>query len=279
MPGALRRFLRHRLALLGTVVLATIVILTIAGLTIGDLEPTRADIRAMRAAPSGAHALGTDLAGRDIVSRLIYGAATSLVVGFGAVTVYVLIGTSVGLLAGWRGGRTDQLLMRVTDAILAIPALLIIVAFVAAVGPSLTSVLVVIGLLGWPGIARLIRGQVLQLREAEFVTASRVIGMSELRILTRHLIPHSFGPLSVAATFGVSSAILLESAISFLGLGVQPPAASLGTMINEARSPSVLQQYPWMWVPPGVLIALIVLSVNFIGDGLRDALDPRSVRR
>ena len=167
----------------------------------------------------------------------------------------------------------------VTDAILAIPALLIIVAFVAAVGPSLTSVLIVIGLLGWPGIARLIRGQVLQLREAEFVTASRVIGMSELRILTRHLIPHSFGPLSVAATFGVSSAILLESAISFLGLGVQPPAASLGTMINEARSPSVLQQYPWMWVPPGVLIALIVLSVNFIGDGLRDALDPRSVRR
>lgn len=279
MPGGLRRFLRHRLALLGTIVLTTIVVLTIAGLTVGDLEPTRADIRAMRAAPSSAHLLGTDLAGRDIMSRLIYGAATSLVVGFGAVTVYVIIGTTVGLVAGWRGGRADQLLMRVTDAILAIPALLIIVAFVAAVGPSLTSVLIVIGLLGWPGIARLIRGQVLQLREAEFVTASRVIGMSELRILTRHLIPHSFGPLSVAATFGVSSAILLESAISFLGLGVQPPAASLGTMINEARSPSVLQQYPWMWVPPGVLIALIVLSVNFIGDGLRDALDPRSVRR
>jgi peptide/nickel transport system permease protein len=146
-------------------------------------------------------------------------------------------------------------------------------------GPSLVSVIVVIGLLGWPGTARIVRGQFLSLRESEFVTASRVLGVRDRRIVLDHLLPNIVGPLSVLATFGVASAILLEAALSFLGLGVQPPTASLGVMINEARAPSVLHDLPWLWLPPGILIALIVVAVNFVGDGMRDALDPRARSR
>jgi peptide/nickel transport system permease protein len=154
-----------------------------------------------------------------------------------------------------------------------------VIVFVSVVGPSLFSVIAVIGLLGWPGTARLVRGQFLALRDAEFVTAARVVGGRDRDVVSRHLLPHLAGPLSVLATFGVATAILLEASLSFLGLGVQPPATSLGIMINEARAPSVLHDMPWLWLPPGILIALIVLSVNFVGDGLRDALDPRTSPR
>jgi peptide/nickel transport system permease protein len=248
------------------------------GVLFGGLDPRRIDIRMVRQPPAPGHILGTDLAGRDVWARLVHGAATSLLVGFGAVAIYTFIGTVIGLTAGFLGGGVDQVLMRFTDAVLSVPPLLLIIVFVSAVGPSLISVLAVIGLLGWPGIARLVRGQVLALREAEFVIASRVIGVGGSRLVLRHVFPNLIGPLSVAATFGVASAILLEAGISFLGLGVQPPAPSLGTMINEARSPTVLQALPWMWVPAGLMIAATVLAVNFVGDGLRDALDPRAER-
>jgi peptide/nickel transport system permease protein len=169
--------------------------------------------------------------------------------------------------------------MRFTDIILSIPPLLLIIVFISIVGPGLASVVAVIGLVYWPQTARLVRGQLLSLREAEFVTASRVIGVREREIIVRHMVPNIFGPLTVVATFGVASAILLEAALSFLGLGVRPPTPSLGEMISAARSPTVLQDAPWVWLPAGVVIALVVMSVNFVGDGLRDALDPRATRR
>jgi len=169
--------------------------------------------------------------------------------------------------------------MRFTDTIMAIPPLLLIIVFVSVLGPSIGSVIVVIGLLGWPVTCRLVRGQLLVLRESEYITAARVVGVPDRVILFRHMLPNIFGPLTVVATFGVSTAILLESSLSFLGLGVRPPEASWGNLITEAASPVVLNQLPWQWMPAAVAITLMVLGVNFIGDGLRDALDPKTIKR
>lgn len=274
-----RRFLRHRLAVVGLIVLVVIAIGVIVLPVVAAPDPSKVDLRLIDKPPSAEHILGGDRSGRDVWSRLLHGARTSLIVGFGAVAVYVLVGMLVGAIAGYIGGPLDHILMRVTDTVLSIPTLLLVIVFVSVVGPSLLSVIVVIGLLGWPGTSRIVRAQFLALREAEFVTAARVIGVSHRDIVLRHLLPNVIGPLTVLATFGVASAILLEASLSFLGLGVQAPATSLGIMINEARAPSVLHDMPWLWLPPGLLIATIVLAVNFVGDGLRDALDPRSQRR
>jgi peptide/nickel transport system permease protein len=210
---------------------------------------------------------------------VVFGARTSLTVGLGAVAIYVIIGTILGGIAGMLGGLADQLIMRATDTLMSIPTLLLVIVFVSVVGPSLFSVVAVIGLLGWPGACRLVRGQLLSLREAEFITAARVVGVSNPQILLKHLLPNIISSLAVLATFGVASAIILEAGLSFLGLGVRIPVPSWGEMINAAQSPTVLIDEPWLWVSPGVAIALTVLAVNFIGDGLRDALDPRSTRR
>ena len=191
-----------------------------------------------------------------------------------------MIGTTLGVIGGFYVGAADQIFCRLTDSIMILPPLLLVIVFVSIVGPSLESVLVVIALLTWPGIARLVRGQYLTLREAEFVTATRVVGVRDRAIILRHLLPNILGPLSVAATFYTAQAILLEAALSFLGLGVKPPTPSWGNMVNLAQDAAILQFMPWTWVPPAAAIALIVLAINFLGDGLRDALDPRSnVRR
>ena len=278
--AATRRFLRHRLALIGLVLVGSITLLASLGPFVLP-DPFFADFltHPPPAPPSAGHLLGTDTSGRDVLARVVLGARTSLIVGFGAVTIYVLIGTIIGVLAGYFGGWVDQVLMRFTDIVLCIPTLLLVIIFVAVVGPSLASVITVIGLLGWPRVARIVRGQMLQLREAEFVTAVRVLGVRAHDIVGRHLLPNLVSPLTVVATFGVAEAILLEAALSFLGLGVQAPEPSLGNMIIEARAPSVLKAAPWFWLPPGILIGLLVLGVNFVGDGLRDALDPRSRRQ
>jgi peptide/nickel transport system permease protein len=276
---AARRFLRHRLAIVGTIVLLAVAATAIFLPVFVSLDPFATDYTAIRAAPNAQHLLGADLAGRDVLARVVYGTQVSLLVGFGAVAIYVVIGTLLGLFAGLAGGTVDQVIMRVTDTVMSIPTLLLVIVFVSIVGPSLESVISVIGLLGWPITTRLIRGQLLSLREAEFITAARTIGVSERAIALRHLLPNIVGPLTVVATFGVAEAILLEASLSFLGLGVRPPTSSLGEMINEAKAPSTLQGLPWIWLPAGVVIALIVLAVNFVGDGLRDALDPRSARR
>lgn len=275
----LRRFLRHRLAIGGSAILIAVVAAAILAPLVAPQDPTRIDLAAVREPPSLRHWFGADLSGRDVWSRVVYGTRTSLVVGFGAVSLYVLIGTVLGLFAGHLGGIVDQVLMRFTDSVLSIPTLLIVIVFVSVVGPSLLSVIAVIGLLGWPPTARLVRGQLLTLRELEFVTSARAVGATDARIVLHHLLPNVLGPLTVVFTFGVANAILLEAALSFLGLGVRPPTPSLGVMIQEARSPSVLFEMPWLWLTPGTAIALTVLAVNLVGDGLRDALDPRASRR
>ncbi len=270
---AARKFLRHRLAVGGLIVIVLIGVFAIlAPFVLPNAYFT--DLRAIDAPPSAAHLLGTDRSGRDVLARVATGGRTSLIVGFGAVALYVAIGTVIGLVAGFFSGWVDQLLMRLTDTVLSIPTLLLIIVFVSVLGPSLISVISVIGLLGWPPTARIIRGQILSLRESEFITAARVIGADDRAILTRHLLPNIIGPLTVIATFGVATAILLEAGLSFLGLGVQAPEPSLGNMILEARDSNVLKTLPWLWLPPGILISVTVLAVNFVGDGLRDAFDP-----
>lgn len=274
-----RRFLRHRLAVIGLATLAVIVAIAVFLPYLIPLDPIKTDYGAIRQPPGPGHILGADLSGRDIFARVVHGTRISLVVGFGAVALYMLVGTVLGLIAGFVGGIADQVIMRLTDTLLAIPLILLSIVFISIVGPSLPSVIAVIGLLGWPQTTRLVRGQLLSLREAEFITASRVIGTGDREIAIRHLLPNIFGPLTVVATFGVAQAILLEASLSFLGLGVRPPVPSLGEMINAATAPSTLQGLPWVWLPPGIVIALLVLAANFIGDGLRDAVDPRSTRR
>jgi peptide/nickel transport system permease protein len=276
---AVRRFIRHRLAIVGVVILAVIVVTAVVAPIFLPLDPIKTDYGAIRHPPGGGHPLGADLSGRDVLARVVHGTRISLVVGFGAVALYMIVGTALGMIAGFSGGIRDQLVMRLTDTLLALPLILLCIVFISIVGPGLVSVIAVIGLLGWPQTTRVVRGQLLSLREAEFITASRVVGTSSREIAMRHLLPNIFGPLTVVATFGVAQAILLEASLSFLGLGVRPPVPSLGEMINAATAPSTLQGLPWIWVPPGVVIALLVLAVNFIGDGVRDALDPRSTRR
>ena len=276
---AWRKFLSHPLAVSALVVLTAISIVTIFAPLFTSHDPLRIDITSIRAEPSDAHLFGTDTVGRDVWARTLYGGRVSLVVGFGAVAVAIAIGTLIGTVAGFYGGIADQVLMRITDVALSMPSMLTIVVFVSIVGASLRSVLIVIALLSWPSAARLVRGQFLAIKGADFVTAATVIGVRNRRIILHHVLPNTIGPLTVLATFEVGAAILTETGLSFLGLGVPPPTASWGTMVGQARAPNVLITMWWAWVPPSVAIGLTVLSINLLGDGLRDALDPRALVR
>jgi peptide/nickel transport system permease protein len=272
---ALRRFLRHRPAVVGVIVLAAVGALAAAAPVVAPYGPTTIDVGAFQAAPSRAHLLGTDSVGRDVLSRLIFAARVSVTVGLLVVSMYVLIGTAIGALAGYHGGTLDVLLSRLMDIVLSFPPLIIILFAVSIFGrPSIWNIIVVLGLLGWPAVARLVRGQVLSLRALEFVQAARAGGASDARVIERHLLPNALAPVLVAATFGMANAILVEASLSFLGMGVQPPTASWGNMLTDAQSLTVLERMPWLWVPPGFMIFVSVLTVNFVGDGLRDALDP-----
>lgn len=271
----LRRFLRHKLAVAGLVVLILLVLLAIFAPQIAPHDPNYIDPHAISEAPSAAHPLGLDQVGRDNLSRLIYATRISLSVGVVAVGIYVLIGTVLGALAGYYGGWVDVVLTRFADIVLSFPQIMLILVIVSAVGPSVWNIMLVLGLLGWPSIFRIVRGQFLSLRGQDFVQAARALGARDARLIYRHILPNSLGPILVAATFGTANAILTEASLSFLGLGVQPPQASWGNMLIQAQSSSVIESQPWLWVPPGLMIFISVLAINFVGDGLRDALDPR----
>lgn len=272
------RFRRHRLALIGTCVLLFLVIAALSAPVWYWHDPYSVDVQAYRQAPSADHWLGTDSSGRDVLARLLYAGRVSLSVGVVAVSIYLAIGIVLGGLAGFFGGWVDSLAMRGADIVLAFPSLIIIITIVSVVGPSIYNVMIVIGLLGWPSTARLVRGSFLSLREQEFVLAARTVGAPSPRLIFRHLLPNTLAPVIVAASLGMGEAILLEAGLSFLGLGVQPPTPSWGNMLTDAQSFSILRTMPWLWIPPGLMIAVAVLAVNFIGDGLRDALDPRHTR-
>lgn len=269
-----RRFRRHRLALVGAAILVVFGLTAAFAPWVALHDPYFIDLDHIKEAPSASHLLGTDAAGRDVFARLVFGARVSMSVGIVAVVISSAIGTFVGLVSGYRGGAVDNLLMRFTELVMTFPTLFAVIILVSLVGPSVFNVMLVIGVLGWTGIARLVRGQVLSLREADFVTAARALGASDRRTVFVHILPGVTSYVMVAATLGLAYAILTEAALSFLGLGVQIPVASWGNMLYAAQSLPVLRDQPWLWVPPGLAIALAVLATNFVGDGLRDALDP-----
>ena len=227
--------------------------------------------------PSLDHILGNDAGGRDVFARIIFAARVSLTVGTIAAVISAVIGLVIGMVSGYLGGRWDDILMRFTELVMTFPTLFAVIILVSLLGPNLLNVIMVIGLLGWEGKARLVRGIVLSIREMDFVTAARAVGASDGRLIFVHIMPSILGYTMVAATITVAGAILTEATLSFLGLGVQIPTPTWGNMMNAAQSLHTLQHRWWIWVPPGVAISATVLAVNFVGDGLRDALDPRTV--
>lgn len=272
-----RRFFKHKLAVVGLVIFSIIVLIAVFAPVIAPLSPY--DVKGdFSSAPSAAHVLGTDQVGRDLLSRLIYASRVSLSVGIGAVAIYITIGTIFGALAGYFGKWVDMVIMRLTDIVMSFPYLMVILVLVSIMGPSLFNIILVIGLLGWPSVARLIRGSVLSVKEMDYIKSGVALGYSAPKIVFQHILPNCLAPILVNATFGIASAIILETSLSFLGMGVQPPAASWGNMLIEAQSLTVLGSQPWLWIPPGLMIILSVLSINFMGDGLRDALDPKSIK-
>lgn len=273
----IRRFLKHKLAVIGLVILVALVLVAVFAPYLSPHDPNKI-MMTMEERPSKEHLLGLDQVGRDVLSRLIYASRISLSVGVVAVGIYVILGTILGAVAGFFGGWVDVSLTRVADMFLSFPQIMLILVIVSMVGPSIWNIMVVLGLLGWPPVFRIVRGQFLSLREQDFVQAGKAMGATDARLIFKHVLPNCIGPILVAATFGTATAILTEASLSFLGLGVQPPQASWGNLLIQAQSISIIEKQPWLWVPPGAMIFISVLAINFVGDGLRDALDPRLKR-
>jgi peptide/nickel transport system permease protein len=272
-PRHWQRFSRDRWALIGLGIVTALTVLALAAPWIAPADPLHGSLANSLRAPSRDFWLGTDVQGRDLLARLLFGARLSLAVGLVSQSVASLIGVALGLMAGYYGRWVDGALMRLADVTLAFPSLLLLIAIAAAVNPSLPVVFVVIGLVGWAGMARLVRGEVLSLRVREYVQAARALGASDARIVWRHLLPGVLAPVIVAATLGVGGAIMAEAALSFVGLGARPPTPSWGAMVADGRD--LLRVAPWVSLMPGLAIGLTVLGVNLVGDGLRDALEVR----
>jgi peptide/nickel transport system permease protein len=271
---AWRRFKRHRLAIVAGIILATLVlIIAIAPLFILEERANQAEPEFILRPPSAQFPFGTDDVGRDILARSLYGGRISLTIGATAAFLGIGLGLVIGALAGYSGGASDAVLMRLADAMLSMPSLLLLIVLGRIFGSSVPVLIAVIGGLSWMTVARIVRGNVLSLREQDFVVAARAMGADSRMVLVRHVVPNTLAPVIVAATLGVGNAILLEAGASFLGLGIRPPTASWGSMLYRAQN--VLDLAPWVAIFPGLLILITVLCINFLGDGLRDALDPR----
>lgn len=271
-----RRFKRHRLGMAGLFVAALIGLAALLAPLIAPHDP-EAIVGPFAAPPSLDFWLGTDQIGRDMLSRLLYATRVSLLVGILATAISTAVGVVLGLVAGYFGGWLDMVIMRFTDMVMSFPYILLVLVAAAIFEPGLWSIILILGFVDWPGIARLVRGNVLSLRETNFVKSNIVAGMPLGHILFSEILPNTVAPILVYATSVMALSMLDEAALSFLGMGVQPPAASLGNMLNSAQSLTVLTSQPWLWIPPGLLIVILVVAINFAGDALRDAVDPKGM--
>ena len=269
----MKGLLRQRMALAGGIILILLAIVAICAPWLAPHDPLQVNLPDALLPPSATYPFGTDQLGRDVLSRLIYGTRISLMIGFIAVGIAVVIGAAIGSIAGYYGGWVDAMLMRVVDTMLSIPTIFLLLAIIAMVGPSIEVIMAVIGLTGWMGVARLVRAEILSLKEREFVLAARVLGASSFRIITKHLLPNAMGPVLVSATLGVGGAILTESVLSYLGLGVQPPMPSWGNVLNEGRV--ALGVAWWLTISPGLCILVTVLAFNLLGEGIREKFSGR----
>lgn len=270
-----RRFCHHHLAVISLAVLAFLVAAALLAPVIAPYDPDEI-VGTFSGAPCREFWLGTDQIGRDVLSRLLYAMRISLLVGVMATLISTVIGVVLGLIAGYFGKGADMIIMRFTDMVMSFPYILLVLVAAAVFKPGLWNIILILGFVDWPGIARLVRGNVLNLRETNFIKGNIVAGMPLGHILFSEILPNTVAPILVYATSVLALSMLDEAALSFLGQGVQPPTASLGNMLNGAQSLTVLTKQPWLWIPPGLLIILLVMSINFIGDALRDALDPNS---
>ncbi|MCX8069271.1 MAG: ABC transporter permease [Thermodesulfovibrionales bacterium] len=268
-----RRFCRNTLSVVGLAIIVLFAVVALLAPVIAPYEPTKIDVNNVLSPPDLRHPFGTDELGRDVLSRIIWGARASLKVGFIAVGIAITIGIVIGSIAGYYGGKIDAILMRFVDMMLAFPTFFLILAVIAIVEPSISTIMIVIGITGWMDVARLVRAEFLSLKNREFVFAAKAIGMSDWRVIWRHILPNALSPVFVSATFGVAGAILVESGLSFLGLGVQPPEPSWGNILTSGKDNITVAW--WLSVFPGLAIMLTVLSYNLVGEGLRDAIDPR----
>lgn len=267
-PTFRRRLLRDRSARASLVVLGVVVALALLAPLVAPYDPDAPDFLAIQQPPSGGHPFGTDAVGRDVLSRVIYGGRVSLAVAAVAVLISASLGVLVGSVSGFFGGWVDTVLQRVTEIFMAFPSLLLIITVAAALGPSLRNVMLIIGLLGWVALSRLMRAEVLSLRERDFILAARTVGASTPRLVVRHLLPNASGPLIVNTVYGLRGAILAEAGLSFIGAGVPQPTASWGNMINVASSMTYLQGTPWVWIPPTAMLVVVVVAFSFLGDAI-----------
>ncbi len=274
LTRTIRRFSRHRMAVVGLVIIGLLVILAVFG---DEQAALKQSLTEGNRPPSGEHWFGTDRTGRDVLARTIVGGRVSLAVGLIATLFSTVIGTILGAISGFYR-RADLVIMRVVDVVMSFPTIILLLIAVSVLGPGIFNLMVLIGLVSWTVPCRIARAQFLLLRESDFVTAGRVIGLTDSSLIIKHILPNAIAPLLVYASLGVASAVLIEAGLSYLGLGVQPPTASWGNMLNAARSLTSLELHPWQWVPPAVAAVVFVMSVNFVGDGLRDALDPRGTK-
>ncbi len=268
-----KRFSKNRLALIGSCVVLSLITIALLAPILAPYDPTTIDIQNVLSPPSKAHLLGTDELGRDLLSRMIWGSRVSLKVGIVAVGIAMIIGIIIGSVSGFYGGMADAILMRFVDVMLAFPTFFLILAVIAILEPSIFTIMAVIGVTGWMDVARLVRAEFLSLKERDFVDAAQALGASNFRLIFRHILPNALSPVFVAATFGIAGAILTESGLSFLGLGVQPPDPSWGNILTSGKDN--IEVAWWLSLFPGLAILITVLSYNLVGEGLRDALDPR----
>ena len=278
MQTVMRRFRAHHLAKISLVILVVVGLAALFAPVVAPYDPD-AIVGTFSGAPCKEFILGTDQIGRDVFSRLLYATRISLLVGILATVISTVIGVVLGLIAGYFGGVADMILMRFTDMVMSFPYILLVLVAAAIFKPGLWSIILILGFVDWPGVARLVRGNVLSLRETNFVKGNVVAGMPLRHILFSEILPNTVAPILVYATSVMAISMLDEAALSFLGMGVQPPMASLGNMLNGAQSITVLTSQPWLWLPPGIMIVVLVVSINFVGDALRDAFDQSGGRR
>lgn len=271
----LRRFIKNKLALIGLILLVLFILAAIFAPLLTTYQRDSIDLLNIESAPSLNHLLGTDELGRDVFTRLLYGGRVSLGVALSATVLQLLIGVTLGCTSGFYGKWIDNVIMRIVDTIMCFPFFVIAITIASLIGPSVWNVILIIGLLQWTGIVRIVRAEILSLKQSEFIEAARALGISDFKIIITHLIPNTLSPIIVNATLNIAQGILMEAGLSFLGLGVKQPQPSWGNILSAAQSMRVLKFEWWLWIPAGLLVFLSVLSINFVGDGLRDALDPK----